>query len=154
MKPPHESKLPPTLEAFGTADETVSESTQLARGRTAMAVERSFLAFERTLMAWLRTSMSMISFGFTLAKIFQYLEKDSGEPIVGRFGREWSPAVVGIAMVVIGTGALIFATIQHYRRVKALRRHGLLPQWNLALNVAVLVAVLGVFALSTLLLEL
>lgn len=153
MKPPHESELPPALEAPGSSDDAVSESTLLARSRTTMAVERSFLAFERTLMAWLRTSMSMISFGFTLAKIFQYLEKDSGEPIIGRFGREWSPSAVGIAMVVIGTGALVFATIQHYRRVQALRRHGLLPQWNLALNVAVLVAVLGIFALSTLLLE-
>jgi putative membrane protein len=82
------------------------------------------------------------------------MEKHSGEPIVGRLGREWSPAAVGTAMVVIGTGALIFAVIQHYRRVKALRRRGLLPQWNLALYVATLVVVLGVFALGTLVFEL
>jgi putative membrane protein len=55
-----------------------------------------------------------------------------------------------MAMIVIGTGALVMAIIQHRRRVEALHREGLLPQWNLALNVAVLVAVLGVFALGSL----
>jgi putative membrane protein len=153
MKSPHESPLPAALGATEGSGAPVNESTLLARDRTTLAVERSFLAFERTLMAWLRTSMSMISFGFTLAKIFQVLEQSSGSVIVGRFGREWSPAAVGIAMVIIGTGSLVFATIQHYRRVKALRRHGLLPQWNLAFYVALLVTILGLFALSTLLLD-
>jgi len=126
------------------------ESTQLARKRTTMALERSFLAFERTLMAWLRTSLSMISFGFTLVKFFEFLEDSRGGPIVGHFGRTWAPTTVGMAMIVIGTGALVAAVIQHRRRVQALRREGLLPQWNLAFNVAVLVAVLGVYALGAL----
>jgi putative membrane protein len=131
-------------------DPKVNESTQLARTRTSLATERSFLAFERTLMAWLRTSLSMISFGFTLAKFFEYLDDKRGAPLVGNFGRVWSPAILGTAMVVIGTGALVFATIQHWRRVAALRERGLLPQWNLALNVAAVVSVLGIFALVTL----
>ncbi len=53
-------------------------------------------------------------------------------------------------MIVIGTGALVMAIYQHRRRVEALRREGLLPQRNPALSVAVLVAVLGVFALGSL----
>jgi len=40
----------------------VSESTLLA-------VDRTRLAHERTLMAWVRTATSMISFGFTIAKL-------------------------------------------------------------------------------------
>ena len=126
------------------------EGTQLARKRTSMAIERSFLAFERTLMAWLRTSLSMISFGFTLVKFFEFLQDERGGPLVGRLGRIWAPTSVGMAMVIIGTGALIAAIVQHRRRVEALRREGLLKQWNLALNVAALVAVLGVFALASL----
>ena len=101
-------------------------------------------------MAWLRTSMSMISFGFTLVKFFEFLADERGGAVVGRFGRTWASTSVGTAMVVIGTGALIMAIIQHRRRVEALRREGLVPQWNLALNVAVLVAVLGIFALGSL----
>jgi len=125
------------------------EGTQLARKRTSMAVERSFVAFERTLMAWLRTSLSMISFGFTLVKFFEFLEEDRGRPVVGSFGRTWAPTTVGMAMIVIGTGALLVAIIQHRRRVEALGREGLVAQWNLAWYVAILVAALGVYALFT-----
>lgn len=131
-------------------DATSDESTNLSRQRTSLSIERSFLAFERTLMSWLRTSLSMISFGFTLVKFFEFLEDERGREIVGRLGRIWAPTTVGMSMVVIGTGALVVAIIQHRRRVEALRREGLLPQWQLALNVATLVAVLGVFAIFSL----
>lgn len=129
-----------------------NESTELARTRTTLAIERSFLAFERTLMAWLRTSLSMISFGFTLVKFFEYLEHERGAPVVGRLGATWSPRALGTAMVLIGTGALVAAVIQHGRRVKALKKDGLVDQWNLAYWVAILVAALGVFALGSLVL--
>jgi len=117
-----------------------------------LGLERTFLAFERSLMAWLRTSLAMISFGFTLAKFFEYLEEQRGGPVVGHFGRTWASDTVGLAMITIGTVALVLAVIQHKRRVDALRVPGLLPQWNLALTVAALVAVLGVLAFVSLLL--
>jgi putative membrane protein len=120
--------------------------------RTTLGQERTFLAFERSLMAWLRTSLSMISFGFTLAKFFQYLEEQRGGQIVGRFGRTWASDTVGLTMIAIGTIALVLAVIQHKRRVDALRVLGLPPQWNLALAIAGLVAVLGALAFGSLLL--
>ncbi|SPB13787.1 hypothetical protein NOV72_01051 [Caballeronia novacaledonica] len=128
------------------------EATLQTRARTALAVERTFFAMERSLMAWLRTSLSMISFGFTLAKFFEYVEGQRGEHIVGRFGATWSPRAVGTAMVVIGTVALLFAVIQHGRRVRALRREGLAQQWNLAYWVGIAIAALGAFALGALVL--
>ena len=129
------------------------EGTLQTRARTSLAVERTFLAAERTLMAWLRTALSMISFGFTLAKFFEYVAGQRGGPIVGRFGATWSPRTVGTAMVVIGTVALLVAVVQHKRRVNALRREGLLPQWNLAYWVGIAVAALGAFALGSLVLD-
>lgn len=129
------------------------EGTLQTRARTSLAVERTFLAVERTLMAWLRTSLSMISFGFTLAKFFEYIVKENGAPIVGRFGGTWSPRAVGTAMVVIGTVALLAAVVQHARRVSALRREGLIPQWNLAFWIAIAVAALGSFALVSIVLD-
>jgi uncharacterized membrane protein YidH (DUF202 family) len=39
---------------------------------TALAMDRTWLAHERTLMAWVRSAASMISFGFTVYKVFQY----------------------------------------------------------------------------------
>ena len=127
-------------------------SNQLAEQRTTLAVERSFLAFERTLMAWLRTSLSMIGFGFTLAKFFQYLAEQRGGPVVGSFGRSWTSDTVGLTMITIGTVSLVLAVVQHRRRVTALRELGLVPQWNLAYWVAGLVSALGVFAFVALVL--
>ena len=121
-------------------------ATELAERRTALSVERSFLSFERTLMSWLRTSLSLISFGFTLAKFFQYLSEQRGHPVVGPFGRTWASDTVGLIMITIGTFAMVAAVIQHQRRVAALRELGLVPQWNLALWVASGIAVLGVVA--------
>jgi putative membrane protein len=133
-------------------DPNASRSTQLAEQRTSLALERSFLAFERTLMAWLRTSLSMIGFGFTLAKFFQYLAEQRGTPVVGSFGRTWASDTVGMTMITIGTISLVLAVIQHHRRVVALRELGLVPQWNLAYWIAGLVSALGVFALAALVL--
>ncbi len=49
-----------------TTDLTPLTSEDMARLRTSMASDR-------TLMAWVRTALSMISFGFTIYKFFQYL---------------------------------------------------------------------------------
>jgi putative membrane protein len=153
MTPPR-GKDPLSIPAtHPAAPELPNEATLQTRARTALAVERTFLAAERSLMAWLRTSLSMISFGFTLAKFFEYVAHERGSPIVGRFGTSWSPRAVGTAMVVIGTAALIVAVIQHGRRVAALRREGLVQQWNLAFWIGIAVAALGAFALGSLVLD-
>jgi len=128
-------------------------STQLSEQRTSLSLERSFLAFERTLMAWLRTSLSMIGFGFTLAKFFQYMAEQRGGAVVGSFGRTWASDSVGMTMIIIGTASLVIAVFQHHRRVLALRRMGLVTQWNLAFWVACVVSAMGVFALLTLMLS-
>ena len=133
-----------------SARPALDRGTELAEQRTTLAVERSFLAAERTLMAWLRTSFSMIGFGFTLVKFFEYMSQQRGGPVIGRFGRTWASDTLGLALITIGTLSLAVAVIQHKRRVDALREAGLPTQWNLALIVATLVAVLGVFAFATL----
>jgi len=131
---------------------TMDQSTRLAEQRTRLAVKRSYLAAERTLMAWIRTSLSMISFGFTIVKFFEYLEAER-KLTLGLFGRSWGPATLGLTLITIGTGALVVAVIQHWQAMGTLREHGLAPTWSLALTVATLVAVLGVFAFGTLVLQ-
>jgi len=44
---------------------------------TKLAVDRTRLAADRTLRAWSRTATSLISFGFTIYKAFQYLRENS-----------------------------------------------------------------------------
>jgi inner membrane protein YidH len=49
------------------------QRTDLAQERNDLALQRTIVAAERTLMAWIRTALSMIGFGFTIYKFFQYL---------------------------------------------------------------------------------
>ena len=52
--------------------EKKDRGTFLAEERTDLAFHRTVIAAERTLMAWIRTALSMIGFGFTIYKFFQY----------------------------------------------------------------------------------
>ena len=107
---------------------------------TDLAVDRTRLAHERTLMAWVRTAASLISFGFTIYKFFQYM-RDQGEVDQTRI---FGPRQFAMALIGIGLSSLALATIQHRRDVKALRKHyGRIP-YSMATIVGGLVAILGV----------
>jgi inner membrane protein YidH len=107
---------------------------------TKLAVERTRLAHERTLMAWVRTATSLISFGFTVYKFFQYLRESQGAPTSGPIG----PREFGGLMIGIGITALILATIGHRRSMRALRAdYGALIPYSLSTVVAGLIGVLG-----------
>lgn len=109
---------------------------------TRLAAERTRLAHERTLMAWIRTSTSLIAFGFTIFKFFQYLaeQEQRRSPIV-------SPWVVGLVLIVLGLLALTLAWIQHNQEMKALADQlGPMP-YSISSLMAGLIAVLGVIAL-------
>ena len=111
---------------------------------TSLAVSRTMLAHDRTLMAWVRTSTSMISFGFTIYKFFQYLRGDRTPQDVERL---LGPRGVALVMIGIGVGALVLATIDYRQQMAALR--GQYPAYgpyraSIALAVASLIAGLGV----------
>lgn len=108
---------------------------------TALAYERTFLAYERTQMAWMRTALSLISFGFTIAKFFEYLSDKQAAPAMG-------PRAVGVLMISIGLVALALSTLQHWRALRALHaQHPHLPR-SLSWVTAMLLALLGLFALA------
>jgi putative membrane protein len=92
----------------------------------------------------------MMSFGFTMVKFFEYLDKSRG-PTVGLFGRTWGPSTVGLGLMTIGLFALVAAVLQHRRMLQTLHKDGLEPSWSLALTVAGFMAVLGLFALASIL---
>jgi len=83
---------------------------------TRLAFENIYLAHERTQMSWVQVVLALISFGFTIAKVFQAIQdKAAGEaPIMG-------PRGVGILMIMIGLVALVLASIQHYRALRWIR---------------------------------
>ena len=114
---------------------------------TQLALDRTRLAYERTLMAWVRTATSLISFGFTIFKFFQFLREDRPTMTDGVIG----PRGFALSMIAIGLTSLLLATLEHRRHMNALRAsYGPLPI-SFAAVVAALIAVLGVLGLASVL---
>lgn len=107
-----------------------------------MALDRTRLAHERTLMAWVRTATSLISFGFTIYKFFQYLREKSQPPTDRIFG----PREFALIMIGIGLLALLFASVQHRRDMVRLRSQYPGVPYSLATVLAGLLSILGVVA--------
>ena len=110
--------------------------------RVQLALERTFLAYERTRIAWVRTALALISFGFAIAKFYQYLREQKGETAT-----RFTPREVGLAMIIIGLVGLILAHLQERRALKSLRER--CPELPVPISgvMAVLIALLGVLAL-------
>jgi putative membrane protein len=127
--------------------------TQLAHQRTDLALNRSYLAAERTLMAWIRTSLSMISFGFTIGKIGQIMGTVEVKGVLGKT-KMMSVESIAYYLVILGTLALLLATLQHWLRVRQLYVLGLPRQVSIPFFVSLLLIVVGGFALSSLVMAL
>ena len=109
-----------------------------------MSIEWTCLSHERTLMSWVRTSTSLISFGFTIYKFFQYLRESQGTSPHGLIG----PREFALMMIAVGIVALVLATIGHRRSLEKMRaQYGVLVPYSLATTVSWLVGVLGVLLL-------
>src|SRR5215510_1100023 len=129
----------------------VDRSRRLSYTANDLALERTLMAAERTLMAWVRTSIALISFGFTLGKLGDVLKsakvtlwRDRTTDVIG----------VGYYLVVLGTVALVLATVQNRLEVRALARQGLVRRPSLAFVIAILVGLLGLFVFTDLVTQL
>lgn len=110
---------------------------------TELALDRTYLAHDRTLMAWVRTATSLISFGFTIYKFFQYLrEQEGGRTVKGPVG----PREFALLMICIGLVSLLLATIQHWRFRKEMKRYHEVG-FPLTTVMAGLIALLGILTL-------
>ncbi len=139
----------PTRRRESSEPSATDVSTGLAHERTGMAIERNYLASERTLMGWIRTSISMITFGFTIGKLQQSLH-DIEVKGVFQGSRTMSIQTLAYFLVIIGTGALFAATLQHILRVRSYKALGYGGRYGLAVWVAILLVLVGAFALTAL----
>lgn len=94
-------------------------------------------------MAWVRTSVSLITFGFTIYKFFQFIrEENPGEHVRRLLG----PTEFALIMIGVGVGSLILASIQnwHLRKILKKRYHDL--PFSMASMIAGLITILGIAA--------
>lgn len=118
-------------------------NSPIAPNSNQMAADRTWLAHERTLMAWVRTSASMISFGFTIYKFFQF---DSAKESPARRGL-LTPRDFAMMLVSIGLISLLLATVAHHRDVRGLESSMGHRRRSLAEVVAILMSVFGIVVL-------
>jgi putative membrane protein len=115
--------------------------TVLAEERTDLALQRTIIAAERTLMAWIRTALSMIGFGFTIFKFFQYR---ADEIAAGNIRRPQAPRNLGLSLITLGTLALGAATWQHRNFLREIgaseKRHTI----SISVVVAMVVILIGI----------
>jgi putative membrane protein len=120
---------------------------------TRLALLRTVAALDRTLMAWVRTATSLISFGFTIYKVFQALLEN--ESAAG--GRLLGPRGLALVMIGLGIGGLLLGTFEYRRQMQVL--HAEFPQFgpfrrSPAFAVAGSIVALGVLGLVLVMLRL
>jgi putative membrane protein len=108
---------------------------------TELAFERTRVAYERTMMAWIRTATSLITFGFTIYKLFQLEGLSHPQP-----RRLIGPREFAFISASIGLISLLLATFEHRQNIRTLGAQYEDRKRSLAVLVAALVSVLGVVA--------
>jgi putative membrane protein len=81
-----------------------------------LSINRTAMAADRTLMAWVRTSTSLISFGFTIYKVFHGLMA----PQEGEAFRPHGARRLGLFLILMGTFPLMLALSEHWTLMRGL----------------------------------
>lgn len=135
-------------------------SVDLAARRTGMSFQRTRMSADRTLMSVIRTSLSLISFGFTIFQLFNKLSQ--AKVVAAGIG---TVRIFGAALVLLGVVMLILGIGYHLAFMKGLReeRRRMIEEGlvhgesrypvSMTLIVAVLLLVIGLFAVANIVLN-
>jgi putative membrane protein len=94
-------------------------------------------------MAWVRTATSLISFGFTIYKFFEFEEGN------GLRSHRLSPRTFGMIMIGTGLLALVLGVIDQRQSSKALKKEFGVTHRSTAVVVAAIICVMGLLALGS-----
>ena len=122
----------------------------LAGERTNFARFRTSLALDRTTLAWIRTALTFATFGFGMIGFFRSLRQTTNSEEAVRLHQ--GAIQMGVALIVIGAVATILVSFSHWVSLRRLRRGEQLTvtQWPLTITIALLTALLGLYALWSL----
>jgi putative membrane protein len=126
------------MQLFGAKQQAVAEISP--------ALQNTLLAAERTLLAWVRTAISLIGFGFTIYKFFQYLREDSGSSL-----RPAAPRNLGISLIAMGTVGLLVAAWQYRQLLKINRIADRRYRWGPVYLLANAMALIGILLIASIL---
>ena len=123
------------------ARETSKLPGEITKTLSVYALVRTAFSSERSLMAWMRTSVSLYSFGFTITKFVDYVERQEK-------GSQFSegPRRLGLALICMGILVLVLAAAEHWRRLLKMKQLGLPPISRFSLPV---VATVVLFVIGT-----
>jgi putative membrane protein len=106
------------------------------------SLDNTRMAHERTLLAWVRTSTSLITFGFTLYKLFQTLDETGVRPAAHHF---LSSRRLGMSMILIAIIGLGLAIYQYWSEMSKLRKIKPDLAFSIAWVTAIPIFLLGLF---------
>ena len=129
----------------------MSQELTTADTGTELARERNRAAADRTLMAWIRTSLALIAFGFSIGKVYDYLERVNPDRVLDPLD---SAEIFGEAFIGLGVFGLIAAIVQYRRILKQIERGEFVytEPLPLAMITAIILLLIGVFGFVAVLL--
>ncbi len=109
---------------------------------------RIFFAAERTLLAWLRTGLTIVALGFVVqrfglvVRLFALDHPDTA----GLPGGVHPSAILGVALVLLGSLTILLGALQHRAYVRSLPDEALPPGYRIGLAplLAAVVALFGI----------
>ncbi len=106
-----------------------------------LALVRTVFSSERALLAWMRTSVSLYTFGFSITKFADYLERQT-EGLQSVDG----PRQLGLMLTSMGILVLVLGVVGHGTRMRRMKQLGLpsTSRWLLAVGAAAALFAIGI----------
>ena len=101
-----------------------------------------YLANERTFLAWIRTSISVISFGFLITRVPEWLRHATAPGEQPGTGRISTSFVMGLGMMAFGAVGAVLAAWRYHNVNRAIAEGRVKPDRGLVILVTVLVVLL------------
>ena len=132
--------------AASSATATAAQTPALIRTLSVLALIRTSYSSERAVLSWIRTAVSLYTFGFTISKALDYLERQ-------QTGLENAEGLrrLGFALVCMGLISLVIASGEHFKRIRTMNRLGLpeASRPSLPISVALVLVALGMVVATT-----
>jgi putative membrane protein len=112
---------------------------------------QQYLANQRTFLSWVRTSIALIGLGFAIERFGLFLQQfrliadpdTAGNAAASATAHEYS-ALVGIGMIVIGTGLIIYALKNYLDSNKTIASGRYMPKNTIVYTASATIMGLGI----------